>query len=132
MRYLLDTQTALWAIYNSDRLPQNIKDIIADESNLIFISAISFWEIAIKHAKKPNLMPYSAKDLANAYYDTDYIIEDVRFQDLIALEEDVLSIALHADPFDLGLIATAISDSLILITCDSVIKKYKLDNILAY
>lgn len=132
MDYLLDTETAIWAALDSDKLPQHIKDVIKNRNNRIFVSTISFWEIAIKHAKKPHLMPYSAIDIANAFYNSDFVIDDIRFQNIVELEQNILPIKLHNDPFDLAIIAQAVSNSHILITCDSIIKQYKFVNILSY
>jgi PIN domain nuclease of toxin-antitoxin system len=48
MAYLLDTHTFLWFISGDKQLPQSVIQKITDISNPCFISAASFWEIAIK------------------------------------------------------------------------------------
>ncbi len=46
--YLLDTHIFLWWIDADPRLPQTIRQIIADPNNQLFLSAASVWEMAIK------------------------------------------------------------------------------------
>jgi len=48
MGYLLDTHTAIWALENSPNLSKNAKDVMAQSANVLYISIVSAWEIAIK------------------------------------------------------------------------------------
>ena len=48
MKALLDTHTFLWWITNDPQLSAQARNIIANSSNDIFLSAASGWEIAIK------------------------------------------------------------------------------------
>ncbi|MDB5118798.1 MAG: DNA-binding protein [Sphingobacteriales bacterium] len=48
MKYLLDTHVCLWAIADKDKLSLNVKKILEDGHNRIFVSQISLFEIAIK------------------------------------------------------------------------------------
>ena len=50
MRLLLDTHVALWAVAAESRLPDRARDLILDSNNIIYVSAASVWEIAIKHS----------------------------------------------------------------------------------
>ncbi len=52
MEYLIDTHILLWAIMNSNKLSKKEQQVLSDETNTIFVSPISFWEIAIKHQNK--------------------------------------------------------------------------------
>ena len=49
-KLLLDTHALLWAIGKSDELSQNIIEQLQDAKNKVFVSAISLWEIALKHS----------------------------------------------------------------------------------
>src|SRR5688572_159150 len=51
MRYLLDTHAFLWTATRSKQLPKIIRSEIEDANNSIFVSAVSFWEIATKFRK---------------------------------------------------------------------------------
>ncbi|MFK0735100.1 MAG: type II toxin-antitoxin system VapC family toxin [Gloeotrichia echinulata GP01] len=50
MNYLLDTHTLLWWLNNDQKLCIEAKQIISNPENLIFVSAVSAWEISIKKA----------------------------------------------------------------------------------
>ena len=50
-KYLLDTHTLIWAIVDDDKLSKSVLNILHDNDNLLFISAVSFWEMAIKNGK---------------------------------------------------------------------------------
>lgn len=45
--YILDTHTLLWFFDEAENLSSRVKNIIESESEL-FVSIITFWEIAIK------------------------------------------------------------------------------------
>lgn len=49
MRLLLDTHALIWWFEGSDALPPAARSAIADDSNDVFVSAASAWEIATKH-----------------------------------------------------------------------------------
>ncbi|WP_376778631.1 type II toxin-antitoxin system VapC family toxin [Phytoactinopolyspora halotolerans] len=48
MQALLDTHTVLWWFTDDSRLSASARNVIGDESNEIFISAASAWEVATK------------------------------------------------------------------------------------
>ena len=131
MDYLLDTCTLLWAINNSDNLPKNIKSIIDDYDNDILVSQASLWEIAIKHQKNPELMPYSEKDILNIIFRSGFILIDIRDENIITLPE-IMKQNIHKDPFDHMLLSVAKNEEAYLITHDENIKLYKEVKILGY
>jgi len=45
---LLDTHSLLWTLVAPEKLPANVLGVIADPGNEIYVSTISFWEIALK------------------------------------------------------------------------------------
>jgi PIN domain nuclease of toxin-antitoxin system len=47
---LLDTHAFLWAAIEPEKLSARVRKVIADPSNEIHLSTISFWEIALKFA----------------------------------------------------------------------------------
>jgi len=129
VRLLLDTHIALWAIVADARLPRQAEDLIADQNNVVVISAASVWEITIKHALPrglPTDMPVSGPD-ALAYF-------KAAGYDLLAVTaEHAAAVAtlpdLHRDPFDRLIVAQALQEPLRLITHDPTVKAYS-DSIL--
>ena len=50
MRLILDTYTFLWLASAPTRLSRLAVDLIADPENEAMLSAVSAWEIGVKHA----------------------------------------------------------------------------------
>jgi PIN domain nuclease of toxin-antitoxin system len=59
MKYILDTHTLIWSVQDTKKLSKKAKSIIIDSSNDIFVSTVSFWEIALK----TSINKFSFRDL---------------------------------------------------------------------
>jgi len=121
MRFLVDTQIAIWALLDDRRLGESAREALGDLTNECVFSVSSIWEIAIKRAlKKPGFLhdPREIRRqlLANGY-------EELTIQSQHVVEVDSLPL-LHRDPFDRILIAQAMVERLTLLTADAVIAKY--------
>lgn len=128
MDIFLDTNVLLWSLFDRDRIPTSVKELIENENNTILYSVASLWEIEIKHNKHPELMPYSFKQLYPIIFEnTDYIPESVRTEHLLFLKE-IIDKNIHSDPFDHIILASAIYEKAKLITGDKVMGFYK-DNV---
>ena len=131
MDVLLDTCTLLWAMHSQNRLPDNIKNIINDTKNDVFISNTSIWEIELKHLKNKELMPYDSKDVLNAINDSDFRIINLRSEYIMGLK-DIVDQHIHNDPFDHLILSMAKDEKMKLITHDEMMKKYKGIDILGF
>lgn len=58
--YLLDTHTLLWFLHGSPNIPQKVLNIISMEE-WIYVSIVSFWEIAIKKSIGKLKVEYSIR-----------------------------------------------------------------------
>jgi len=47
--FLLDTHVWLWLQTTPERLPDHVRELLADPANTLLLSAASSWEIAIKY-----------------------------------------------------------------------------------
>lgn len=121
MRLLLDTHVALWAITDDRRLPSSARAMIASAANAVHVSAVSVWEIGIKHARYPRDMPVSASDALDWFRESGYLMLDVT-SDHAAQVESLPD--LHADPFDRMLVAQAVAEPLRLLTHDAAVARY--------
>lgn len=119
MNLLLDTHAFLWAIDNDPRLSQKARDAIIDGDNVVFVSAATAWEIAIKKAIGKLKVP-------NGNYLEELKLH--RFTPLDITTEHALTVENlpphHKDPFDRMLIAQAQVEKLTLITSDPKMKFY--------
>jgi PIN domain nuclease of toxin-antitoxin system len=125
MKYLLDTHTFLWWNMDDPQLSSNVKEIIGDGSNEIFLSAASAWDIAIKTARGRLTLPEDP-----AHYITNRISMH-GFQALpVQIHHAVQVYKLpnhHADPFDRLLIAQSQIESMPLLSLDENIRKYDIE-----
>lgn len=119
MNLLLDTHALIWALENNPTLSHAAREAIVDGHNLVFVSAVSVWEISIKRALGKLRAP-------------DNVIEEVnlhRFTPLgISLAHADLAgqlPALHQDPFDRMLVAQATLEKLTIVTRDENIQQYQ-------
>ena len=124
-RFLLDTHTFLWWLMNSQQLGSEARSKISNPDFIIFVSAVSIWEISIK--KKIGKLE-APDNITN-------IVDQKEFEYLpISLfhGESILNLpSIHKDPFDRMLIVQAQLENLIIITNDDLIQKYNVNTILA-
>ena len=50
MNLLLDTQIALWWLGDAPEMPDAVRAVVQDADNVVYVSAATIWEIAIKRA----------------------------------------------------------------------------------
>jgi PIN domain nuclease of toxin-antitoxin system len=125
-RLLLDTHTVIWFLNGDDQLSDAAKDAIQNADNSCLISMASIWELQIKM----NLGKLRFDDGIDGFIN---LAEDNGFQ-LLPIEVEHItetgSLAfIHRDPFDRLLIATAISESIPIVTADKNIHQYPVNYI---
>lgn len=116
---LLDTNSALIALTDPDRLPAAVRAAILVGPNVL--SAVSYWEVLIK-SMKGNL---NVGDPRTWWHDA---LDQLAATPLALRPEHVAELytlpPLHKDPFDRILIAQATAEELTLITTDGEIPRY--------
>ena len=122
MRVLLDTHAFLWWIADSGRLSLAARQVIADETNDIVVSAASAWEITTKYriGKLPGAEAV-ALDVAG-------VISAQGFGHLpisvVDAERAGRLPGPHRDPFDRMLAAQAQARDLALVSADTALDTY--------
>lgn len=122
MRLLLDTHALIWWFVGDLRLSEAVRTAIVADSNDIFVSAASAWEITTKFrlGKLPSVGGIVA-DLAGA-------ISSQGFVPLaVTVRHGQAAGALpgpHQDPFDRMLIAQAMLDAMVLVSNEALFDKY--------
>jgi len=122
VRILLDTHTFLWWLDGDSRLRTKPRRVIADETNVILVSAASAWEIATKErlGKLPGAAEVAA-DVAGCI--TDQQFESLDISVLHAQRAGRLP-GPHRDPFDRMLAAQAQMEGLPIVSNDDVFDRY--------
>ena len=124
MRFLIDTHIFLWHIDGNPKLNQNVAAVIEDPENNIYLSIGSIWEITLKVSKGKLPGHHSILNLKEYLAKSKFEILQISFSHLEQIE--ILK-SIHGDPFDRLIVAQAISEKLVLITDDEVMKQYPAD-----
>ncbi len=127
MRILLDTHIFLWWITDDSHLIDNVRDIITDGTNELFLSTASCWEIAIKMQLGRIELPDKPDK---------FIAEQLSLNAIVSLPilaNHALNVfylpSLHRDPFDRIIISQAMTERLPIITSDPVFEQYGIETI---
>lgn len=125
MKYLLDTHTFLWTIMDTSKLSSKAREIICHGETEIFVSCITFWEIAIKvQLGKLRFNNFHILHLPQLAAQYDFIIHTPSPYDYLTYS-DLDSVANHKDPFDTMLIHSAIRNNMTLLSCDRSFQEYQ-------
>jgi PIN domain nuclease of toxin-antitoxin system len=117
MRVLLDTHTFIWWDTNPDKLSNRAMDLCKDPGNEILLSVVSLWKIQIKlQIDKIRLrVPLPQMVMGLLPIEASHIF-------LLATLPSI-----HKDPFDRLLAAQTKAESLLLVTRDSILRKYPIN-----
>jgi PIN domain nuclease of toxin-antitoxin system len=118
---LLDTHVALWAITDHPRLSSNARQLILAPRATVWVSAVSVWEVAIKHGLGRGDMPVSGQDALHYFRQAGYRFLAVEPEHAAAVESLP---AHHQDPFDRLLVAQALLEPMRLMTHDGMVARY--------
>ncbi len=128
MNCLLDTHVFLWATGQSKKLPAKVAAKIMDIGNDVFVSAVTFWEIAIKvRAGKLDIGKNKPDDLPKRALDMGFLLIGLSPEESATMGQ--LAEDTHFDPFDRMLIWQAISRKLTLISRDREFERFKADGL---
>jgi PIN domain nuclease of toxin-antitoxin system len=122
MKVLLDTCAFLWIATGDPQLSDRAREVFGDPENEVFLSAVSTWEIAVKHGLGRLPLPESPETYVPALRRRHEIAP------LPLSEEATLYLgrlpSLHRDPFDRMLVCQSIVEGLVLLTPDQSITRY--------
>lgn len=123
MKLLLDTQCWLWWFSQPERLNENVIEQIADETNEVWFSVASVWEMGIKLSIGKLPLPEQIDD----YVSTRMIQLGAKSLEITASHAlGVAALPLHhRDPFDRMLIAQAQLEDMTLVSADSTFNQYE-------
>ncbi len=122
MKILIDTSCWLWSLTDPEHLKKEARDLLPDASQVLFLSAASSWEIAIKASLGKLHLPEPPEKFIPSRMAA-FSILGLPVEHAHALRVFGLP-AHHRDPFDRILIAQAQSEGLTILTADRVFGAY--------
>ena len=120
---LLDTCTLLWLVADPGSISETGRDLIDRQEQQAFVSAITAFEIALKHRKKKLRLPLPPAKWFSEAVDM-YGLSVIPIDASIAINSALLP-EIHNDPCDRIIIATAQVYRLEILTPDPFIARYK-------
>lgn len=125
MNYIIDTHIFLWLVFNQDKIASHKMKILENPLNNVYITSISFWEIALKYnLGKLDLSGVAPEELPNIAKSMDISIINID-ENTMASFYKLSKIASHKDPFDRIIIWHCIANQYILVSQDKKFLEYK-------
>ena len=125
MSLLLDSHTLLWLMQSNPRLSEEAVSLIADSSNLLYLSMASVWEIGIKSGlRKIGLSVPYATFLDTAINGYGLKILPITVDDCVRYEALPFPDREHRDPFDRMIIIHALRNGLSIVGIDTAFDSY--------
>ncbi len=118
MKYLIDSHVLVWLLGESHKVGPKTKELLRGEDSIVYVSDASYWELGLKFnninfflSPKKLLEGSRALGVSTLPITTNHIL------DFFELKMK------HKDPFDLMLCAQASTESMSLITSDTILLK---------
>ena len=122
MKILLDTCEFLWLVSGDAKLSANVSAAIRDPNNQVFLSAVSFWEISVKHGLGKLPLPQPPAQFIPQQREK-HLVAPLALDEAAVAQLGGLP-ALHRDPFDRMLVCQAQAHGLTLASSDPLIRQY--------
>ena len=127
MKYLLDTHTFLWIIEDNKNLTDKVKTIYIDNSNEIYLSVASIWEMAIKISlNKLSIRGQLVKFIDRHAIENNIRLLSIQPHHIFPIENLPFH---HRDPFDRLLLLQCIQEKMYLLSKDKEFDKYGINRI---
>lgn len=122
MKLLVDAQPLLWHRAKDPRLPETVRQALADTANDLFISEATFWELCLKVSLKKLELLGGVDGLRGEWIGRGAAealpVEWRHMRRIVDLP------FLHRDPFDRMLVAQAMEEDLRIVTGDPFVARY--------
>jgi PIN domain nuclease of toxin-antitoxin system len=124
LKAILDTHAFIWWVTNDSRITDNVRQIIADSSNELFLSVASCWEMIIKM----QLGKLTLTGNPESFIPEQMLLNSIRGLPIqVSHTLHVYKLPLHhRDPFDRLIISQSQIEKMPVITSDPLFKEYDL------
>ena len=127
MRYLLDTNILIRMVEEPEAISKDVRNIIEDTDNLMYVSAISIQEIYMLLQENKLKVNYWQKPLDVFKYIENELFFTIKYvqKEHIITFSSIIPAEGHGDPSDRMIIAQAITEQLPLISSDKKFHHYR-------
>ena len=127
MRLLLDTHIFIWLASEPDKLSDKAKEAILSQSNQLYVSLVSLWEMQIKS----QLGKLTLDVPLSALWREQKELNQIELMPILA--EHIWELEslphIHRDPFDRLIISQAIKERFIIVSADTAVTQYSVTTI---
>ena len=127
MKLLLDTHVFLWLASEPDKLSSKAKEAVLSQSNQLYVSLASLWEMQIKSQLGKLALDIPLSALWHEQKETNQIellpISAEHIWELETLPN------FHRDPFDRLIISQAKTERFIIVSADTAVTQYPVTTI---
>ena len=125
MRLLLDTHTFLWFISDDSKLSHRARSLLTSETNILFVSTASLWEMAIKIS----LGKLTVEGVFEDFVTKQLSLNGMEILPINLPDLDVITTMPfhHRDPFDRLLIAQAMVEEIPVVSADEAFDMYGIE-----
>ena len=125
MKYIIDTHILLWLIFDPEKIDAKKLELLKDPKNAVYVSNISFWEIALKYGLgKLELQGLNPDELPDVAKQMGIEIHTIHIKSMSGVYK-LPQITNHKDPFDRLIINDCIHNGYTLVSYDSKFKHYE-------
>lgn len=122
MKLLVDTHCWLWQLASPERLRAEIIELLCSAENEVHLSAVSAWEIVIKHGiGKLTLPEPPERYIPSRLSSQGHVLLPMDLRHVVRLAALPLH---HRDPFDRMLVAQALAEDMPIVTADRLVTRY--------
>jgi PIN domain nuclease of toxin-antitoxin system len=118
MRFLIDTHVLVWFVSDPRKLPDDVHDALRDFDNEVWVSAATFWEIAMNRERGRMKFHGDVAESLRAASFLELPVRGAHYEAAVALPP------IHKDPFDRLLVAQAMAEGMVLVTHDGALAAY--------
>lgn len=127
MKLLLDTHVFIWLASDPDKLSGKAKEAILSQSNRLYVSLVSLWEMQIKSQLGKLTLDVPLSALWHEQKEMNQIeLMPILVEHIWELENLP---HLHRDPFDRLIISQAKKESFIIVSADTAVTQYPVTTI---
>jgi PIN domain nuclease of toxin-antitoxin system len=112
----------LWLVSGDAKLSATLASAVRDPQNQVFLSVVSFWEVALKHSLGKLPLPQSPAQFVPLQRER-HLIAPLALDEAAVAQLSGLP-SLHRDPFDRMLVCQAKAHGLTFASSDPLVRQY--------